>query len=342
MNKRTINILFGMIALTCAGFLSLASPAIAEHGTVFEMPDLDIEKTYSYNTTLDIFVPGRDGNEAVLHWGEKAIIDGNEYHLFNLSKMGGGEMQYLGMDVENKNITLKRIKDQFSIITFMDLTFDPATLIINYPLWVGKTWERKPAYFSGTVWMGHSVNIDGTAWGSARVIGEEEITVPAGVAHTLVLETSMNSRSIVNGREMWMNNTQKIWLMENGFFARRQLYHSGRLEEEFELKGPIIAKVDIEPETLNTKSNGKITAFIELQKPYDIANIDISSVYCNGARSVEADLEDGKLIVKFNRADLNAEKMTGDTALLTVNGRLKDGIMFEGFDTVKLLDEENE
>lgn len=48
------------------------------------------------------------------------------------------------------------------------------------------------------------------------------------------------------------------------------------------------------------------------------------------------------LIVKFKRADLNAEKMTGDKALLTINGRLKDGIMFEGFDTVKLPGEKNE
>ncbi len=340
MKKKTINVLFGLIALAFAGFLSMASPAIAHHATVFGMPDMDVEETYVYNTTLDIFVPGRDGNEAVLHWGEKAAIDGIEYRLFNLSKMGGGELQYMGM--QNKNITLKKIKDYFTPITFMDLTFDPATLMINYPLWVGKTWEREPVNFSGSVWMGRPVNINGTTWGSAKVITEEDIVVPAGIAHALVLETTMNSRSIVNGRETWMNNTQKIWLMENGFFARRQLYHSGRLEEEIELKSPIIAVVDIKPETLNTGSKGEITVFIELPEPHDIAEIEINSIEFNGARVIKSNLEDGKLMVKFNRDDLSKEKMTGDKALLTLNGKLNDGTLFEGFDTVKLQDNENE
>ncbi|MBU4139836.1 MAG: hypothetical protein KJ729_07870, partial [Euryarchaeota archaeon] len=308
--------------MTFAGFLFPASSAIAVHGTVFEVPDMDVERTYTYNTTLDVFVPGRDGKEAVLHWGEKAAINGIEYYVFNLSKNGGGELQYLGMDFQNKNINLKKIKDYFTPITFMDLTYDPATLMINYPLWVGKTWEREPVNFSGTVWMGHPVNIDGTTRGSAKVIGEEDIIVPAGIAHALVLETTMNSISMVNGTEMWMNNSQKIWLMENGFFARRQLYHSGRLEEEIELKSPIIAVVDIKPETLNTGSKGEITVFIELPKPYDIARIDINSIGCNGAGAIKSLLENGKLKVKFKRDDLNIEKMTGDKALLTLNGKL--------------------
>ncbi len=336
MNNRTTNLILGIIILAIVGFLSPASAAIAIHGTVFEMPDLDQERTYTYNTTLDIFVPGRDGNEAVLHWGEKAAIDGMEYYLFNLSKMGGGELQYMGMDYQNKNISLKKIKDYFTPITFMDLTFDPATLMINYPLWVGKTWERNTVNYSGTVWMGRPVNTNGTAWGSAIVIGEEDIIVPAGIAHTLVLETTMNSRSMVNGRESWMNNSQKLWMMENGFFARRQLYHSGRLEEEMELKSPIIAQVDIKPETLNKGSKGDITVFIELTEPYDIANIDINSIEFNGARVIKSNLEDGKLMVKFNRDDLNTEKMTGDKVLFTLNGTLKDGTLFEGFDTVKI------
>ncbi len=72
MTKGKINSMLRIIILTFAGFLFPASSAIAVHETVFEMPDMDVDRTYTYNTTLDVFVPGRDGNEAVLHWGEKA------------------------------------------------------------------------------------------------------------------------------------------------------------------------------------------------------------------------------------------------------------------------------
>lgn len=63
--------------------LFVAAPAVAsdfKHSnagiTVFEMPELDIQKTYTYNTTVDFFVPERIGEEAVLYWGEKAEIAG--------------------------------------------------------------------------------------------------------------------------------------------------------------------------------------------------------------------------------------------------------------------------
>ncbi|MFQ6062078.1 MAG: hypothetical protein ACE5J9_02755 [Methanosarcinales archaeon] len=38
---------------------------------------------------------------------------------------------------------------------------------------------------------------------------------------------------------MSMSKSQKIWLMENGFFAKRQLYMDGILQEELELKRPV-------------------------------------------------------------------------------------------------------
>lgn len=74
---------------------------------------------------------------------------------------------------------------------------------------------------------------------------EKRIVVPAGIAHCLILETTMNSSRIIGETEMWRNTSQKIWLMENGFFAKRQLYHPGVFVEELELKKPILAIVDI-------------------------------------------------------------------------------------------------
>jgi len=39
-----------------------------------------------------------------------------------------------------------------------------------------------------------------------------------------------------NGHEKTMNTSQKIWLMANGFFAKRMLYHEGMLWEILELE----------------------------------------------------------------------------------------------------------
>ena len=202
---------------------------------IFDMPELDIQKTYTYNISFDQMFPDRIGTEAVLYWGEKAEIDGVEYYVSNLSKLDGGEVQYLGIDTENEDITLKGTVDRNGSITFMNFTFEPESVFIDYPLYVGKTWDRAEVNFSGMGWIGYPVYVNGTTWGSAVVTGEEDIEVPAGVAHCLVLEMVMNSTMSYNGTEKTMNTSQKVWLMENGFFAKRMLYHEGMLKEILEL-----------------------------------------------------------------------------------------------------------
>lgn len=249
-------------------------------------------------------------------------------------------MQYLGLDVENEDITLKGIVDTYGPITFMNLTFDPASLFIDYPLYVGKTWEIDEVNYTGIVWMGPMaghVPVTGTACGSASVTGEEDIMVPAGIARCLILETTMNSSKIIDETVVWRNTSQKIWLMENGFFAKRQLYHPGVFVEELELKKPILAIVDIKPETLNLKSNGLFTAFITLPEGYDVADIDISTVECEGALAIEGYAADDRLIVKFNVQDM-VDVPTGNAVLLTVTGKLYDGTSFEGCDTIRVIE----
>ncbi len=335
MNRNTTKII--ICAVMCAVILSLTAPALASHQTIFELPVFDVKKTYTYNTTFDIFVTGRNGEEAILYWDEKEAIDGKDYYIFNLTKLGGGEMQFIGLDINNENVQLKGLKDYNETITFMNLSFDPETLITDYPLWVGKTWERKVVNFSGTVWMGRPVHVEGTTWGLAKVIGEEDIIVPAGVAHTLLLETSMDSRIVFKGNDMWMNTSQKIWLMENGFFAKRQLYHDGILEEELELKGPILAGIDIKPEILNHRSRGKITVLIELPDSLNVSDINLKTIELNGAKAVDTNIADDKLIVKFDRADMKHVPAASNSVLLTLTGKFNDGTLFEGFDTVEVV-----
>jgi len=292
--------------------------------TVFEMPELDIQKTYVYNTTRDYFVPSRTGQEAVLYWGEKY---GDDY-LSRIDKLNGGEITNYGIDFENEDITLRKIYDWNGSVIFMDLEFEPESLFIDYPLWVGKTWDRDEVNFSGFVWMGfpNPVFVSASTYGYASIISEEYITVPAGTVHCLLLETIMYS-------QMGMNK-QKIWLMENGFFAKRQLYHGEVFKEELVLK-PVKARVDIKPETLNLHSKGKFTAFIELPYGFDVADIDLTTIECEGAQAIAGYVVDNKLIVKFNTQDI-VDVATGNTALLTITGKFDDGILFEGFDAISV------
>lgn len=300
-------------------------------GAVFEMPAYDVQKMYIYNTIYDLYEPDRIGREAVLYWGDTTRIDGSKYYVSNLAKIGGKEINYFGVDDKNDDLSLKGIVDIIGPITFMDLTFELDSLFYDYPLCLGNTWEREKVVFSGTVWMGRPVTVTGTTWGSASVTGEETISVPCGDIHCLVFETTMDS--LMTNPWMQMNTAQKIWLMEDGFFAKRQLYKDGVLIEELELKS-ISTTVTLKPETLNLKSKGVFTGIIELQG-HEVADVNLNTVECEGAPAVDGSIANERLIVKFNIQDLDVAP--GDGVLLTVRGELNDGTPFGGWDKVDLI-----
>ena len=101
----------------------------------------------------------------------------------------------------------------------------------------------------------------------------------------------------------------------------------------------ITAEVDLNPNTLNLKSQGRwITCRIALPDGYDVADIDPATVYLEG--TVPADrtaVEDDKLMVKFDRSAVQALVAPGNVEL-TVTGELTDGTAFEGSDTIRVID----
>ena len=88
-----------------------------------------------------------------------------------------------------------------------------------------------------------------------------------------------------------------------------------------------LAKVRIEPETLNLKSKGVFTAFITLPEPYDVADINVSTVECEGAPAVDYNIIPGidTLRVNFDREDLRGDLPTGDAVTMRVTGRDANG-----------------
>lgn len=116
------------------------------------------------------------------------------------------------------------------------------------------------------------------------------------------------------------------------------------------------ADVDIDPDTLNLKSNGEwVTAYIELPSDYDVNNIAVESVLLDGVIPVATDAPvavgdydvDGipDLMVKFNRdavidflgtMDFADETGKFREVTLTISGAVGEET-FEGSDTVKVI-----
>jgi hypothetical protein len=123
---------------------------------------------------------------------------------------------------------------------------------------------------------------------------------------------------------------------------------------------PLPATIDIDPDTLNLKSNGSwITAYIELPESYDVNEIAIGSIKLTVAENEFAvdpaaptaigDYDnDGipDLMVKFDRTAIvdwlnvvdvdNEEDGPADVLELKIAGEV-EGFYFEGSDTIKII-----
>ena len=120
----------------------------------------------------------------------------------------------------------------------------------------------------------------------------------------------------------------------------------------------INATVDINPKALNLRSRGKwITAYIELPEGYNIQDINASTIMLNDTVSAELKPitigdhdEDGTLdlMVKFDRAtvisyilaNVNKTELFEERFMrvaLTITGYLKDGTLFQGTTTIRVL-----
>jgi probable HAF family extracellular repeat protein len=108
------------------------------------------------------------------------------------------------------------------------------------------------------------------------------------------------------------------------------------------------AKIEIKPNTLNPSSKGRwITSYIWLPEGYDVADVNSYSVFLEdeiGAEWIWADEEGQVVMAKFSRSALQemlAELETPTQVELLVTGELADGTIFEGTDTIKVIDKGN-
>lgn len=109
----------------------------------------------------------------------------------------------------------------------------------------------------------------------------------------------------------------------------------------------IQADVEIKPETINLKSNGKFKAFIKLDSDslYDVNDIVTETVECEGAKAIDGKVDKNRFIATFNTQDLDldsgikfykSKKDEKEKREFVVTGELEDSVRFEGSDTVKV------
>jgi len=137
--------------------------------------------------------------------------------------------------------------------------------------------------------------------------------------------------------------TLKIDFDGDGTFEQTVIADNDLTRDEFILQTETI--IDFDPDTLNLKSKGRwVTVYIELPEGFDVSQIDVSSIMLNGTvpaltkpTEVGDHDDDGvpDLMVKFDRATVQAILSTGEQVPVTVSGKI-EGIRFKGIDSVRV------
>jgi hypothetical protein len=108
----------------------------------------------------------------------------------------------------------------------------------------------------------------------------------------------------------------------------------------YEYSPPIQADVRIVPRTISLASSGKwIAAFLRLPEEYNIADIDPNSIFLENEIEPERFWlsEDNQIaLIKFDREQVRNILSVGKIEL-TITGYLMDGQLFDGTDTIRIL-----
>jgi hypothetical protein len=164
---------------------------------------------------------------------------------------------------------------------------------------------------------------------------------------TVVPEPNANLTDIYT-IEVWVNGTTTIF-GENVQIKNIPMYPYIVRFTETDVIPIIPATADFNPNTLNLKSKGNwVTVYIELPvgHGYNVSMINLTTVMLNGQVYAEAkpfaigDYDsDGipDIMVKFNRAAVQTILQVGDQVEITISGKLTDGRVFEGKDTIQVI-----
>jgi hypothetical protein len=111
--------------------------------------------------------------------------------------------------------------------------------------------------------------------------------------------------------------------------------------KEFAITSIIKAKIDVEPDRLNLKSNGKyVTVDIKLPEGYNAADIDVTSIRLNGivhALPKPIKKDHNELKVNFDTASVKNILSPGVKSITITGNFLTGGLQFTGSDTINVI-----
>ena len=133
-----------------------------------------------------------------------------------------------------------------------------------------------------------------------------------------------------------------------GRYSYYYVYSNSYLTVKYSLG--LDATIDIDPDTLNMKSEGKwVTCYMELEPGYNVSNIDTSTLILTyegndipvepHPQSIDDYDNDGitDLMIKFDRQELINVLATGDSITSEVSGNMQGGMPLEGSDTIRVI-----
>jgi inhibitor of cysteine peptidase len=218
--------------------------SLADGGTPCKLNSVTIVVPYSpwvppmiyiYNITVDAMTPENVGKNATVGLFTSAeMIDNVLYYIVNISTPTDNTKMYVSTDAENEDNLMRRTVTEASGREISNLTFDPAFVMRDFPLWVGKTWTST-SNVTGIIVneTGAVIPINSTAV-VAGTVTLDVVTVPLGTFPCLVLENNISydvaGVPISNARKYWMSTQNNVLLS-----PKSQTYRNGRLVDEFEL-----------------------------------------------------------------------------------------------------------
>jgi hypothetical protein len=256
----------------------------AAEGFELPFPVIPPGTTTIGNITVDAFIPANVGENATLvFFGEIAVIDSETYYVSTMTKPVGGTKFYMGADFTTEDFTLKRVVGEGeSGVELANLTFDPAYVMFDYPMWLGKTWTAT-VNVTGTVnATGTEIPVDTTAVITGNVTEEVYLSVPYGTdIHSLVVEVNASLQ------DPPISKLEKYWLCgaEDAIIPKYQRYLNGVLVEELELidipgdgTPPEIQFIPPTPANNSINTTGYVNITVNVTDPSPGSDIDVVNV----------------------------------------------------------------
>ena len=198
--------------------------------TVIPVPTAIPTMTFISNITYDSESTNVGRNATTGFFTATEVIDDETYYVINTSKPTGGTKMYV--DLGNKTVTIRRLVTEPGLA---DLTFEPEVVMLDFPLWAGKTWTNTTKVTGMIVnETGAIITINATAVISGAVTEEVNLTVPYGTVPSLALE--LNCSFDVFGQPQ--THQEKYWIsrVDNMILIpKSERYINGNLTEELEL-----------------------------------------------------------------------------------------------------------